>query len=57
MQVKNLISDTVKHLPLVNKLVLMLATSALIPLMFPSAGTGEHYDYAEGGIWRQGTRR
>lgn len=52
MQVKNLISDTVKHLPLVNKLVLMLATSALIPLMFPSAGTGEHYDYAEGGIWR-----
>ena len=52
MQLKNLISDTVKHLPLINKVVLMLATSALIPLMFPSTGTGEHYDYAEGGIWR-----
>lgn len=52
MQIKNLISDSVKHLPLINKLVLMLVTSALIPLMFPSTGSGEHYDYAQGGIWR-----
>ena len=52
MQPKDLISATVKHLPLISKLLLMLGTSALIPLMFPSSGGGEHYDYSEGGIWR-----
>ena len=30
----------------------MLVTSALIPLMFPSSGHGNHYDYAQGSIWR-----
>lgn len=52
MQLKDLISATVKHLPLITKLLLMLGTSALIPLMFPSSSGGEHYDFAEGGIWR-----
>lgn len=52
MQLKNIIFATVKHLPLLTKVILMLVTSALIPLMFPSDGQGEHYDYAEGSIWR-----
>ena len=52
MQLKNIIFATVKHLPLLTKLLLMLVTSALIPLMFPSSGHGNHYDYAQGSIWR-----
>lgn len=52
MQLKNIIFATVKHLPLLTKVLAMLVTSALIPLMFPSDGRGEHYDYAEGSIWR-----
>ena len=52
MSTKNIISDTVKHLPLITRSLLMLATAALIPLLFPSEGKGDHYDYAEGGIWR-----
>lgn len=52
MQLKDIISATVKHLPILTKLLLMLFTAALIPLMFPQSGQGEHYDYAEGGIWR-----
>lgn len=52
MQPKDLISTIVKHLPIITKTLLMLCTAALIPLMFPSTGSGEHYDYAEGGIWR-----
>lgn len=52
MQIKNTFSSTVKHLHAVSKLLLLLATSALIPLMFPNGEHGEHYDYAEGGIWR-----
>ncbi|MBO4600518.1 MAG: HDIG domain-containing protein [Bacteroidales bacterium] len=52
MPTKNIISDTVKHLPLITKILLMLVTAALIPLMFPSEGKGTHYDYAEGSIWR-----
>lgn len=54
MQIKNIFSAIVKHLPAANKMVLLLATSALIPIMFPHGGHGEHYDYAEGGIWRSG---
>ena len=52
MPLKNIITATVKHLPLITKILLMLVTSALIPLMFPSDGQGERYDYAEGSIWR-----
>lgn len=52
MQLKNIIFATVKHLPLLTKALMMIVTSALIPLMFPSDGQGEHYDYAEGSIWR-----
>ncbi|MBQ6067914.1 MAG: HDIG domain-containing protein [Bacteroidales bacterium] len=48
----NIISNTVKHLPFITKALLMLATAAVIPLLFPSEGMGLHYDYAEGGIWR-----
>ncbi len=54
MQLKDIITATVKHLPLITKILLMLFASALIPLMFPSDGQGEHYDYAEGSIWRNG---
>jgi putative nucleotidyltransferase with HDIG domain len=42
----------VKHLPFITRSLLMLATAAIIPLLFPSEGKGLHYDYAEGGIWR-----
>ena len=52
MPLNNIITATVKHLPLITKILLMLVTSALIPLMFPSDGQGERYDYAEGSIWR-----
>ena len=48
----NIISSTVKHLPIISKVLMMVATAALIPLMFPTTGGGEHYDYTEGGIWR-----
>ena len=49
---KDIISATVKHLPTITKLLVILVTSALIPLMFPNEGKSEHYDYTEGGIWR-----
>lgn len=52
MRLKNLISSTIRHTSMVTKVVLMLMASALIPIMFPSEGQGEHYDYAEGGTWR-----
>ena len=52
MSTKNIISDTVKHLPFITRVLLMLATAAVIPLLFPSEGHGLHYDYSEGGIWR-----
>lgn len=48
----NIISSTVKHLPLITKAVLMLSAAALIPLLFPHSGGGEQLDYAQGGIWR-----
>lgn len=54
MPTKSIISDTVKHLPTITKIMLMLATAAIIPLLFPSEGKSLHYDYAEGGIWRMG---
>ena len=54
MPTKNIISDTVKHLPTITKVLLMLATATIIPLLFPSEGKSLHYDYAEGGIWRMG---
>lgn len=54
MPTKNIISDTVKHLPFITRALLMLATAAVIPLLFPSDAKSLHYDYAEGGIWRQG---
>ena len=52
MPTKNIIANTVKHLPFITRALLMLATAAIIPLLFPSEGRGLHYDYAEGGIWR-----
>lgn len=52
MRPKDIIIAIVKHLPAISKVLLMLGTAALIPLMFPSEGTGEHYDFTEEGIWR-----
>lgn len=52
MQPKKSISAIVRHLPIIAKAMLMLVAAALIPLMFPGNGQGEHYDYAVGGIWR-----
>ena len=54
MQIKNIIPNTIKRLPILTKLILMLVAAALIPLMFPNNGHGIHYDYAVGGIWRSG---
>ncbi len=48
----NIIANTVKHLPFISRSLLMLATAAIIPLLFPTEGSSPHYDYAEGGIWR-----
>lgn len=52
MQLKDLISSTIRHTPIITKVLLMLVTATLIPIMFPSEGEGVHYDYAEGGMWR-----
>ena len=52
MQIKNIIPNTIKRLPILTKLAMMLVAAALIPLMFPNNGHGIHYDYAVGGIWR-----
>ena len=52
MQSKTIISNSIKRLPFITKMLLMVVTAALIPLMFPSEGKGVHYDYSEGGIWR-----
>ena len=52
MQIKNIIFATVKHLPILTKVLLMLVSAALIPLMFPNTYSGEQYDYVEGSIWR-----
>ncbi len=54
MLIKNIIPNTIKRLPILTKLILMLVAAALIPLMFPNNGHGIHYDYAVGGIWRSG---
>ncbi len=52
MQFKNIIPNTIKRLPILTKVIMMLVAAALIPLMFPNNGHGIHYDYAVGGIWR-----
>lgn len=52
MHTQDPISSIVKHLPALTKLLLMLVTAALIPIMFPHEGHGDHYDYVEGGLWR-----
>lgn len=52
MQLKDLISSMIRHTPIITKVLLMLVTATLIPIMFPSEGEGDHYDYVEGGMWR-----
>ncbi len=52
MHFKNIIPNTIKRLPILTKVIMMLVAAALIPLMFPNNGHGIHYDYAVGGIWR-----
>lgn len=54
MRLKDIITNSIKRLPILTKSVMMLVAAALIPLMFPRGGHGIHYDYAVGGIWRAG---
>lgn len=52
MNYKKHISAIVKHLPNISKILMLIVTASLIPLMFPSESHSEHYDYTEGAIWR-----
>lgn len=52
MQFNNIFAKIIKHLPAISKLLMMLIGAALIPIMFPQDGHGDHYDYSVGGIWR-----
>lgn len=46
------LSGTVRRLGLLYKVLAMLVTAALIVIIFPHAGHGEHYDYKVGAVWR-----
>lgn len=48
----NFISSIIKHQPTINKVIILIATAGLIPLMFPRSGQTTQYDYVEGGLWR-----
>ncbi len=46
------LTGTVKRLALLYKLLAMLATAALIVVIFPHERHGERYDYKVGAVWR-----
>ena len=48
----DILTGTVKRLTLLYRILAMLVTAALIVVIFPHAGHGEHYDYKVGAIWR-----
>ncbi|MBR4505292.1 MAG: HDIG domain-containing protein [Bacteroidales bacterium] len=48
----SILTDTVKRLSLLYKVFAMLVTAALIVVIFPHEGRGEHYDYKIGAVWR-----
>ena len=47
----NVISYMVNHLSIITKILLMIGTAMLIPLMFPRDGASEKYDYVDNGYW------
>ena len=49
---KKVLTAIVKHLSLIYKIVLMLATAVVIVVLFPHTHHGEHYDYKVGAVWR-----
>lgn len=50
---KRYIPVIVKSLPMLYKIFLLLLSTALIVWMFPQGEQATHYDYAEGGFWKQ----
>ena len=48
----NIITATVKRLPLLYKVLIMLVTAVAIVVIFPHTSHGLHYDYKVGAVWR-----
>ena len=49
----NIITATVKRLPLLYKVLIMLVTAVAIVVIFPHTSHGVHYDYKVGAVWRE----
>ena len=49
----NILTATVKRLPLLYKVLIMLVTAVAIVVIFPHTRHGVHYDYKVGAIWRE----
>ena len=49
----NIITATVKRLPLLYKVLIMLVTAVAIVAIFPHTRHGVHYDYKVGAVWRE----
>ncbi|MBR1784811.1 MAG: HDIG domain-containing protein [Bacteroidales bacterium] len=49
---KRAVTSIVKRLSLIYKLLIVLATSVLIVVVFPHQHRGAHYDYKVGALWR-----
>ena len=48
----NIITATVKRLPLLYKVLIMPVTAVAIVVIFPHTSHGLHYDYKVGAVWR-----
>ena len=48
----NILTSTVKRLPLLYKVLAMLVTAVVIVVIFPHTRHGVHYDYKVGAVWR-----
>lgn len=49
----NILTATVKRLPLLYKILVMLVTAVAIVVIFPHTRHGVHYDYKVGAVWRE----
>ena len=49
----NILTSTVKRLPLLYKVLAMLVTAVAIVVIFPHTRHGVHYDYKVGAVWRE----
>lgn len=51
-EMQNILSETIRRLALLYRVLAMLLTATLIVVIFPHTRQGMHYDYKTGAIWR-----